>query len=101
MTTLLAHASWLSWSTRAVRAANVAWRKQTPYRGETIMSREALNHHLFRWAVRTRLVEDPGLIPKAPYSVYVASVFAKNPELVKKQARKYWRQLVEEQHASQ
>ena len=63
------------------------------------MSREGLNHHLYHWAIRSKLLPNPGPIPKAPHSVYIAAIFENDPELVMTQARKYWRSLVEEQHA--
>lgn len=100
MSALLTHASYIAWSGKAVRLANDEWRSRKPYRGETILSRAALNHHLFRWGVGAGLIPDPGIRLNKPHSVYVAAVFKKDPEAVKAQARRFWKTLVD-QHAKE
>jgi len=97
-TTLLAHAAYLSWSARAVRQANLAWRTRRPYAGEMIMGREGLHHHLYRWAIDEGRIKDPGPCRRAPESAYVSAVFEDDPAAVKEAARNYWRQLAR-QHA--
>jgi hypothetical protein len=96
--TLLVHASYIAWSSKAVRQANEAWRTRRPYVGETIMTRSGLNLHLFRWAIENKLIADPGPRLSKPHSIYVAVVFEKDPEAVKSEARNYWKVLVD-QHA--
>jgi hypothetical protein len=94
MPSLLVHASYIAWAARAVHAANEAWRCRQPYLGETIMDREGLHSHLFRWAVAEGMIPDPDPFRDKPHSVYVARVFRKDPEAVKEEARNYWRILV-------
>lgn len=92
--TLAVHASYIAWSAKAVRLANESWRARKPYRGETLMTRESLNHHLFQWGIGAGYIPDPGPRRSKPLSVYVAAVFEKNPAAVKTEARAYWRTLV-------
>lgn len=92
--TLAVHASYIAWSGKAVRLANESWRARKPYRGETVMSRASLNHHLFQWGIEQGAILDPGPRRNKPISVYVAAVFEKDPEAVKSAARAYWKKLV-------
>lgn len=92
--TLAVHATYIAWSGKAVRLANESWRARKPYRGETVMSRASLNHHLFQWGIETGVIADPGPRRNRPISVFVAAVFEKNPEAVKTEARLYWKKLV-------
>jgi hypothetical protein len=98
MMTTAAHTEYLRWSAQAVRQANLAWRARRPYRGEAIMSRAGLHSFLFRWAVETGRVQNPGPARSRSESVYVAAVFKDEPEAVKETARIYWKILVR-QHA--
>lgn len=91
--TLTAHAAYLAWSGKAVRDANLAWRRRTPYLGETILSKESLHFHLFKWAVANGSIVDPGARRNKPLSIYVATVFEKDPEAVKAEARAFWKCL--------
>jgi hypothetical protein len=97
-TTLATHGAYLSWAADAVRRANLAWRGRKPYAGESVMSRQGLHHHLFRWAIASGRIKDPGPCRARPYSVYVAGVFEDDPDAVKQAARSYWKLLVD-QHA--
>lgn len=94
---VLKHAVYLSWSTKAVASANEKWRARRPYRGDVLMTRDGLHSWLFRWAVDSGRVEDPGPRRAQPESAYVAIVFDEDREAVKEEARNYWRLMVEEQ----
>lgn len=96
MKAILTHVEYLLWAAKAVKLANLDWRARRPYRGEVLMERDGLHFHLFRWAVQEGLVEDPGLPPPEPYSYYVSTVFDRDPEAVKGEARNYWRTLMRE-----
>ncbi len=98
LVSLLVHASYVAWSTRAVAEANEAWRR-TPH-GDSlgIMDVGGLHHWLYRWGV------DSGRLKagkrKQSYSWHVAKMFDDDRRAVIEEARKYWYLKVEERMAS-
>lgn len=90
----LTHAEYLVWSMWAVKRANDEWRARRPYRGQTLMEGEGLHAHLFYWAVEEGLIENPGPARGMPYSYYVALLFRSCSDLVKAEARNYWRKKI-------
>jgi hypothetical protein len=87
----LTHAEYLIWSGWAVKRANDEWCARRPYRGQTLMDVESLHCHLYHWALEERLIDDPGRFRDMPYSYYVSLAFSTRMELVKLEARNYWR----------
>lgn len=62
------------------------------------MTRAGLHGFLFRWAIATGRIKDPGPARRRAESIYVAEVFEDDPEAVIEAARSYWKILVR-QHA--
>lgn len=93
---ILKHAAYLAWSTKAVASANRVWRARRPDRGDVIMTRDGFHAHLFRWAVDTGRVEDPGPLRPQPESAYVALAFDRDRKAVIEEARRYWLLKIEE-----
>jgi hypothetical protein len=93
---ILKHAVYLAWSTKAVASANRKWRARRPYKGDVLMTRDGFHAWLFRWAVDTGRVEDPGPLRRQPESAYVALAFDRDRQAVVDEARNYWRAKIEE-----
>lgn len=55
------------------------------------LHRFTLHLALYRWAVATKRLDEPEDLDR-PHSAYVAEVFAKTPEAVKAEARRWWRE---------
>lgn len=83
----IVHARYLSWAGRACSAAN---RNQPT----EVLDRRSFDFHLFRWAIGAGRLDEPEEMTR-PMSSYVAEVFRKDPEAVKAEARRYWRQRVQ------
>jgi hypothetical protein len=87
--------AYLQFATRAVAAANRDWRERHPERaGDVLLAREALHYHLFRWAIRSGRIPDPGPRRVDPFHAYVAAVYAEDPAAVQAEARDYYRKTL-------
>jgi hypothetical protein len=85
------HARYLIWATKARSAAN----RDKRFAAEPLMGHDAFHAHLYFWGVTRGLIVIPENAPHdRSASAEVAAVFAKNPEVVKAEARRYWRALV-------
>lgn len=90
------HVELIIWASAAVRRSNVAWRKA--HHGADLMDVQGMYGWLFRWAVETGRVVDPGLSRPQPQSHYVALVWKADRNAVKEEARNYWHIKCDEQH---
>jgi hypothetical protein len=93
-TGVMDHARYLAWSGKAVAAANRDWRRRRPDDGGDLMTRDALDHHLYRWAIDSGLLDDPGPRRIQPVSAFVAAAFARRRRAVVAEARAYWRMTI-------
>lgn len=98
---LITHAYYLIWASKAVAAANEQWRRLPFGDSLGVMDEGGLHHWLFRWGIETERIEDPGLKQKGPHSLYVSRIFDAEPNAVKQEARRYWRIKMDERTYSE
>src|SRR3954447_5961118 len=100
-TGLIKRAKYIIWSTKAVAAVNRdwAWNRRRPDHGhpDVLMTRNGLDSWLYRWGIETGRIAAPAPSPAQGQASFVAVVFARDPEAVKRESRNYWRKLLREQ----
>lgn len=93
MGSLVERVAYLLFASRAVAAANRAWRQTHPDRGDVLMEREGLHFHLYCWGVRAGRIPGSDLPRTEAMHAYVARAYREDPAAVVEEARNYWRAL--------